>query len=227
MDQTYTGPEQRENLVTQIRAAIAADIAAERSEPAQIALSRFAALIDQLSPGDLDKVRAQVGSILPALAATKPNVAFAERAIVNIENTLLRARGGIPRLFYKITNGSPVVSVYFALFCSFCSFMIFLAFYYLADYKNLLPEFFWFAGSEFFTTITFAFLGAMVSIAFRLDTTEIERVALVPLFLTTLVKPYVGAMFGVVIYCILQSRIITIAGVKRLIPLSQVSQYVV
>jgi hypothetical protein len=96
MDQTYTGHEQREDPVTRIRAAIAADIAAQRSEPAQIALSRFAARIDQLSPGDLDKVSTQVGSILPALAATEQNIACVDRAIVNIGNTLLKARGGIP-----------------------------------------------------------------------------------------------------------------------------------
>jgi hypothetical protein len=78
----------------------------------------------------------------------------------------------------------------------------------------MLPEFFWFAGKEFLTTVSFAFLGAMVSIAFRLDTSEIERVGLVPLYLTNLIKPYIGAMFGIIIYCILQSRIITIAGVN-------------
>lgn len=207
-------PPAAQDPVASIRAAIVADIGIERSEPAQIALSRFAALIDQLSPADLDKVGAQVSSILPALTAPQPNIAFVERAIVNIGNTLLKARGGIPGAFYKITNGSPIVAVYFSLLCSFCSFMTFLALYYLLDSQNLLPEFFWFAGDEFFTTITFAFLGAMVSIAFRLDTTEIERVGLVPLYLTNLIKPYVGAMFGVVIYCILQSRIITVAGIN-------------
>jgi hypothetical protein len=62
--------------------------------------------------------------------------------------------------------------------------------------------------------VTFAFLGAMVSVAFRLDTTEIERVGLVTLFLTTSIKPYIGATFGIVIYCILQSRLITIAGIN-------------
>jgi hypothetical protein len=127
--------------ITDIRAAIIADIATERSEAAQIALSRFAALIDQLSPEDFAKVSAQVGSILPALALAKPNIAFAERAIVNIGNTLLKARGGVSGIFYKLTNGSPIVSVYFALVWSFFTFVILFGLYYFLDSRDLLPEF--------------------------------------------------------------------------------------
>jgi len=203
-----------QNLVTRVRTEIAANLGRERSPETQIALSRFAALIDQLSYSDIDKVSAQIGSVLPALMTDKPNLDFAERAIVNIGNTLLKARGGIPGWFYKITNGSAIVAVYFALVCSLASFVCLLILYYIVNSKDMLPEFFWFAGKEFLTTVSFAFLGAMVSIAFRLDTTEIERVGLVPLYLTNLIKPYIGAMFGIIIYCILQSRIITIAGVN-------------
>jgi len=201
-------------LVGDIRSDIVTNVSKERSTEAQIALSRFAALMDQLSSPEIDKVSAQIRSIIPALSAEKPNVYFAERAIVNISNTLLKARGGIPGLFYKITNGSPMVAVYFALVCSLASFFGLLALYYVVDSRDMLPAFFWFAGKEFLTTVSFAFLGAMVSITFRLDTTEIERVGLVPLYLTNLIKPYIGAMFGIIIYCILQSRIITIAGVN-------------
>ncbi len=201
-------------LVGDIRNEIVTNVSKERSTEAQIVLSRFAALMDQLSSSEIDKVSAQIRSIIPALSPEKPNVDFAERAIVNIGNTLLKARGGIPGLFYKITNGSPIVAVYFALVCSLASFLCLLALYYVVDLRDMLPAFLWFAGKEFLTTVSFAFLGAMVSIAFRLDTTEIERVGLVPLYLTNLIKPYIGAMFGIIIYCILQSRIITIAGVN-------------
>jgi hypothetical protein len=224
MDETHAGHEQTQELVVakvattdlaaDIRGAIAANIATERSEPAQIALSRFAALIDQLPPRDLEKVGAQIGSILPALTSEKPNVVFAERAIVNIQNTLLKAHGGIHGAFYRITNGSPIVAVYFALVCSLVSFLILLAIFDLLASRHKLPMFVLFAGPEFMTTVTFGFLGAMVSIAFRLDTTEIERVGLIPLYLTSLIKPYIGAMFGLIVYCILQTKIISIAGIN-------------
>ena len=203
-----------EVLVTQIRTAIKADIAVERSEAAQIALSRFAALIDQLSPQDLDKVAAQVSTILPALASAKPNIAFAERAIVNIGNTLLKTHGGLPGAIYKFTNGSPIVAVYFSLVLSLTSFLVLILLYHMISSRQMLPIFMLFAGPEFLTTVTFGFLGAMVSIAFRLDTAEIERVGLVPLFMTNLIKPYIGAMFGLIVYCILETKIITIAGIN-------------
>jgi hypothetical protein len=230
MDQTHTGHEQgqeqgqgqdlvvspptTQDLVVHIRAAIVANLTSERNEAAQIALSRFAALIDQLSPAELDKVSAQVGAILPALTAATPNIAFVERAIANIGNTLLKARGGILGRFYAITNGSPIVAVYFALICSLASFLLLFAIYDVISYTSGLPLFFVFAGSQFLTTVSFAFLGAMVSIAFRLDTTEIERAGLMPLFLTNMVKPYIGAMFGIITYSILQTKIITIAGLN-------------
>jgi hypothetical protein len=146
------------------------------------------------------------------LTTEKPNIAFAERAIVNIGNTLLQAHGGIPRLFYKMINGSPICSVYFALVCSLVSFIALYLLGYLLYSLNLLSDFL--DRKEFILTVSFAFLGGMVSIAFRLDTTEIERVGLVPLFLTNLMKPYIGAMFGIIVYCIIESRIITIAGVN-------------
>jgi hypothetical protein len=79
-------------LVGRIREDIVTNVCKERPTEAQIALSRFAALMDQLSSSEIDKVRAQIRSILPALSAEKPNVAFAERAIVNIGNTLLKSR---------------------------------------------------------------------------------------------------------------------------------------
>ena len=230
MDQTQSGHEQGQeqeqgqelvvsppavqDLVVHIRASIIANIASERNESAQIALSRFAALIDQLSPAELDKVSAQVSSILPALSAATPNIAFVERAIANIGNTLLKARGGILGRFYAITNGSPIVAVYFALVCSLCSFLLLFALYDVISFTIGLPLFFVFAGPQFLTTVSFAFLGAMVSIAFRLDTTEIERVGLMPLFLTNLIKPYIGAMFGIITYSILQTKIITITGLN-------------
>ena len=203
---------QQQAFVETIRTAIADSIARERSRDAQIALSRFAALIDQLSPRDFDKVRAQLGAVLPALKADKPNIDFAERAIANIGNTLLLAHGGIPRYFYKVTDGSPICSVYFALFCSLVSFAgLFLFVYYLND-KGLVSDFL--TTKEFILTVSFAFLGGMVSIAFRLNINEIERVGLVPLFLTNLMKPYIGAMFGIIVYCIIESKLITIAGVN-------------
>lgn len=207
-------PQPAEALVAQIRAAIKEDIAVERSEFAQIALSRFAALVDQLSSSDLDKVGAQVSTILPALSSAKPNIAFAERAIVNIGNTLLKTHGGLPGLIYRLTNGSPIVAVYFALILSLVSFLVCILIYHVIASRHMLPIFMIFAGPEFLTTVTFGFLGAMVSIAFRLDTTEIERVGLVPLFMTNLVKPYIGAMFGLIVYCILETKIITIAGIN-------------
>jgi hypothetical protein len=207
-------PAATQDLVVNLRAAIIANIAAERNEPAQIALSRFAALIDQLSPAELDQVSAQVGAILPALTAATPNIAFVERAIANIGNTLLKARGGILGRFYAVTNGSPLVAVYFALVCSMLSFLMLFAIYAAISKTIGLPLFFIFAGPQFMTTVSFAFLGAMVSIAFRLDTTEIERVGLMPLYLTNLVKPYIGAMFGIITYSILQTKIITISGLN-------------
>lgn len=204
--------EAEQKFVETIREDIAHNMAAARSKEAQIALSRFAALIDQLSPSDVDRVRAQVGSVVPALAAEKPNIDFAERTIVNIGNTLLLAHGGTPRAFYRIINGSPICSVYFALFCSLMSFIgLFLTFYILNS-NGLVSDFF--TAREFILTVSFAFLGAMVSIAFRLDTNEIERVGLVPLFLTNLMKPYIGAMFGIIVFCIIESKIIIIPGVN-------------
>jgi len=160
---------EQQDLISDIRAGVVANIGKERAQNAQIALSRFAALVDQLTPGDIEKVGTQLGSVLPALTADKPNIDFAERAIVNIGNTLLKARGGVPGLFYKATNGSPIVSVYFALVCSLLSFLVLFGIYYFLDSRDMLPEFFWFAGKEFLLTVSFAFLGAMVSIAFRLD----------------------------------------------------------
>jgi hypothetical protein len=212
MNEAYGAQEPGQDFVNNIRAAIASNIARERPREAQIALSRFAALIDQLSADDIDKVRAQVSAVLPSLMVEKPNIDFAERAIVNIGNTLLHAHGGIPRLFYKSTNGSPICSVYFALICSLFSFVGLFGLCYFLNSADLLSDFF--RRQEFILTVSFAFLGGMVSIAFRLDTTEIERVGLVPLFLTNLMKPYIGAMFGIIIYCILESRLITIAGVN-------------
>jgi hypothetical protein len=212
MSEPYAAEEQGPDFVQNIRAAIAANLTRERPKDAQIALSRFAALIDQLSATDIDKVRAQVSSVLPALTTERPNIDFAERAIVNIGNTLLQAHGGFAKLFYKSINGSPICSVYFALFCSLLSFVGLFGVCYLLDSVNLLSDFL--NRKEFVLTVSFAFLGGMVSIAFRLDTTEIERVGLVPLFLTNLMKPYIGAMFGIIVYCIIESKLITIAGVN-------------
>ncbi len=126
----------------------------------------------------------------------------------------MKARGGILGRFYAITNGSPLVAVYFALLCSLVSFLLLFAVYHMVSDTIGLPLFFVFAGSQFLTTVSFAFLGAMVSIAFRLDTTEIERVGLMPLYLTNLIKPYIGAMFGIITYSILQTKIITISGLN-------------
>ncbi len=199
---------------SKLRATVVSAVSGERSEAAQIALSRFAALIDQLSPADFDKVRTQLDSVLPALTAAPPNIAFAERAIANIGNTLLRSGGWVSRMFYTITNGSPIVTVYCALSWSLIGFVTLIGFYMIIKSTSLPPGTLWFITPEFLTTVSFGFLGAMVSIAFRLDTTEIERVGLVPLFLTNLAKPFIGAIFGVVVYCILQTRIITIAGIN-------------
>jgi hypothetical protein len=139
-----SGAEQKEHdFVESVRADIAANMAKERPKDAQIALSRFAALIDQLSPADIAKVTTQVRSVLPALTTEKPNLDFAERAIANIGNTLLLAHGGIPRSFYRITNGSPICSVYFALFCSILSFVSLFGLFYYLNSMNLLSDFFY------------------------------------------------------------------------------------
>jgi len=212
MNENNVPDAEAHDLVRNLRIAIADNLAKERPQDAQIALSRVAALIDQLSAADIEKVRAQLSSVLPALTTDRPNIAFAERAIANIGNTLLQAHGGIPRLFYQLINGSPICSVYFALVCSLLSFVALFLLGYVLDSNNLLSDFL--DRKEFLLTVSFAFLGGMVSIAFRLDTTEIERVGLVPLFLTNLIKPYIGAMFGIIVYCIIESRLITIAGVN-------------
>jgi hypothetical protein len=204
--------EATQDFVATISKEIAVNMAATRSRDAQIALSRLAALIDQLSPADIDKVKTQLSSVVPALTTDKPNIDFAERAVVNISNTLLLAHGGVPRAFYKIINGSAICSVYFALLCSLISFVaLFLTCYFLNS-KGLVSDFF--TTREFILTVSFAFLGGMVSIAFRLDINEIERVGLVPLFLTNLLKPYIGAMFGIIVFCIIESRIILIPGIN-------------
>jgi hypothetical protein len=207
-------PAPAAEMVAQIRAAIRAEIATERSEVAQIALSRLAALVDQLSPADMTAVEAQIGAIMPALTPGKPNIAFVERVVVNIGNTLLKKRRGIAGAICRATNGSPLVAVYFALMLSLLSYLILIGLYDVLQSFHMLPTFVIFAGPQFVTTVSFGFLGAMVSIAFRLDTAEVERVGLVPLFLVNLVKPYIGAMFGLIVYCILQTKIIMIAGIN-------------
>jgi hypothetical protein len=144
----------------------------------------------------------------------KTNVPFAERTISSIDNSMMVSRGGVSKILYHLTNGAPILAVYSALVSSLISYFILLLIYKLVDYFGGLPGLLWASGQEFLITVTFAFLGAIVSIAFRLELPQIERVGLMPLFLTNLVKPYIGAMFGIVVFCIIQSQIIKISGVN-------------
>jgi hypothetical protein len=156
-------------------------------------------------------------SILSSLTSADPNVNFADRTISNVENDLMRHSGGwITQIIYKMTDGSPIVAVYMALFLSLILWILLLIIFEIFEYLEypLVPTFISNVSTEFFVTVTFAFFGALVSIAFRLDFEETERVGIMPLFLTNLFKPYIGSIFGIVVFCLLESRIVQIPGVN-------------
>jgi hypothetical protein len=222
--------------IDEIRLKVVAALEQKQAPEAQRALSRLAPILDELerlqkknqyagskpnvSEDKVDPDRTyetRIASILSSLISKEPNINFANRTIANVENGLMRDSGGrFQKLIYVLTDGSPIVAVYLALSLSFMTWLVFFAIFVALRHFGyyMVPLFLYDTSREFFITVSFAFFGALVSIAFRLNLDEVDNVGVLPLFLTNLIKPYIGAIFGIVVFCFLESRIFVFPGIN-------------
>lgn len=174
-------------------------------EPIQYELARWIDLLETTEARSevLRRLVREAGAAIPALLSSKPDLVFARTLRVQTEIDLLRHDGPMTRTLLWLTGGSPVLTICLgslaALLVGIASAVL-----WLQDFpglKALVP-----LDAHVPTAMAAAFLGGLVSVFARMQgfarLGDFEHLFLL---INALVRPFMGAVFGVFAYAALKS----------------------
>ena len=187
---------------------------------AQLELAHLSNLIPSLGENYSEERVQQLHCALKALETEPANLDFARITRQDLEYYRHRESRGMFRIVYRLAGATSLSAVLSGMVTSLLLIVIAVYPLIVLSFAGIrspeVPEYVLVLTEDLFSLLPFAFAGSVLSILIRLEQfSKIEEHDPFLLFCTGFFKPYIGVVFGLIVYAILSSKIIIVSGLTE------------